>query len=48
MLKRIWDAIRPRTQREVIEDYLSNAQDHADLERRLKTVDRIYGYHWNH
>jgi len=35
-------------QGEVIEDYLSNAQDHADLERRLKTVDRIYGYHWNH
>lgn len=35
---KIWNAIRPKTQREIEDEYLSKAVDLADLERRMKIL----------
>ena len=32
--------IKPKSLREIENEYLSNASDHADLERRMKRIDR--------
>lgn len=34
------DAIRPKTMRELEEEYLSRASDLSDLERRMKKVQQ--------
>lgn len=39
--------LKPKSQRERIVEFLSQSVDHADLERRMKIVDREYGYFWN-
>jgi head-tail adaptor len=37
-LRKLWAMIKPLSEKEYIERYLSEAQDLADLERRLKKV----------
>ena len=39
-MKKIWDFIRPKTEKERIEEYLSQSVDHVDLEQRMKEIDR--------
>lgn len=38
LLSKLWNMIRPLTQREEEEKYLSEAKDLADLERRMKRL----------
>lgn len=39
-LSKLWNKVRPRTQREIEDHYLSLATDLADLERRQKNLQR--------
>lgn len=39
LVTKIWNAIRPKTQKEIEAEYLSNSTDHADLERRIKKLE---------
>ena len=41
MFKKIWKHIKPKTEAERIEAYLSEASDMADLERRLKKLQNV-------
>jgi hypothetical protein len=45
-MKKIWNMIRPKTQREWIEYYLSQSTDMVDLERRQRELDRRIGPNW--
>jgi len=38
-LKAVYKAIRPKTRRELEEDYLSESKDLTDLERRIKKLE---------
>lgn len=39
-LKKIWNVIRPKTDRELIEEYLAQSVDMVDLERRQKKIQK--------
>ena len=39
-IKSILNFFAPKTQREIEHDYLSKSTDHADLERRIKRIER--------
>lgn len=49
LLANLWNLVRPKTQRELEEEYLAQSVDRVDLERRQrnlqhsKQVDRL---HW--
>lgn len=39
LISKIWDNIRPKTQREFEEEYLSKATSLVDLENRIRKLD---------
>lgn len=38
-LSKVWNKIRPKTERELQDEYLSQSADLADLERRIKYLE---------
>jgi hypothetical protein len=38
LIKKVWNVVKPRTQKQREYDYLANSQDLADLERRQKQL----------
>ena len=38
MIRRLWNRIRPKSQRELQDEYLADSVDLTDLERRLKKL----------
>lgn len=45
-IKTIFNAIRPKTRRELEYEYLSASTDLADLERRVKRLENPNLRHW--
>ncbi len=39
ILKSIWNAVRPKTDAELRDEYLGLSKDHGDLERRLRHLE---------
>ena len=39
LLKSVWDYVRPKTNTELRDAFLSQSIDHVDLERRLRLMD---------